>query len=60
MAEKKPGKVDGTTQEPLRQFEVVGENVVVEFRIQDLVNRIGGLADASHCSGCIGCSGCKN
>jgi len=40
--------------------EVVGKNVMIEFRIQDLVNRVGGIMVAGHCSGCIGCTGCKN
>jgi hypothetical protein len=39
--------------------KVVGNNVAVDFRIQDLVSRLGGVFNASHCSGCLGCSGCK-
>jgi hypothetical protein len=40
-------------------YEVSGNNVTVEFRIQDLLSRIRGSLVESHCSGCLGCSGCK-
>jgi hypothetical protein len=39
---------------------VSGNKVTIDFRIQDLVNRIGGSLVAGHCNGCLGCTGCKN
>ena len=39
--------------------EIRGDKVIVEFRIQDLVDKVGGLKAAGHCSSCLGCSGCK-
>jgi hypothetical protein len=40
--------------------EVVGDKVHVQFRVQDLVNKVANLGAAeSHCGSCLGCSGCK-
>lgn len=37
----------------------VGNNIAVEFRIEDLIRRIIPSA-AGHCGGCYGCSGCSH
>lgn len=61
MPDKKASEKEalGRLQASDLPFQVSGDKVTVEFRIQDLLSRIGGSLVESHCSGCLGCSGCK-
>lgn len=68
MAEREPDKVSAEEKQRALEsltkrdvpHEVSGDRVTVEFRIQDLVNKLGGFAAGGHCAGCLGCTGCKN
>lgn len=67
MTDKQPGienqGAEATSSNSLPRVQprvlTVGNNIAVEFRIEDLIRRIIPSA-AGHCGGCYGCSGCSH
>ncbi len=62
MAEKPTSSQPATgqqSQQP-RVAAVKGQNIQLEFQIDDLIRRLLPVQAAGHCGGCNGCGGCSH